>query len=96
MKYKIIFFLLLTSCLNNAYTSKKNFTYSAKGFAFIDSQSFINSGSNFFASHNKLKSGTKITITNPVNEVSIEAIIKKKIEHDNFYKVSISSEIETL
>ena len=93
MKYKIILLFFLTSCINNLYTDKKSFTYTAKGFASIENQSLNNDGNIFFASHNKLKPGTKIRISNPANEVSIEAVIKKKIEYDSFYKVLISGEI---
>ena len=74
------------------YNGKNSFTYSAKGFALIDSQS-INSNNNFLVSHNKLKSGTKIRVSNPNNNASIEATIKKKIIYDNFYKILISKDI---
>ena len=93
MKYNIIFLFLLTSCINNNYISNKNFTYSAKGFAFIENRSINDANTNYFVSHNNLKSGTKISITNPATKVSIEAIIKKKIKYDNFYKVAISTDI---
>ena len=93
MKYKIILLFFLTSCINNIYTDKKSFTYTAKGFASIENQSLNNDGNIFFASHNKLKPGTKIRISNPVNDKSIETIIKKNIKYDNFYKVLISSDI---
>ena len=90
MKYKIILLFLLTSCVNTTYTSKNFFTYSAKGFAFVENQ-YINSlDKNFYVSHNKLKSGTKIRIINPVNNESIVATIKNKIKYDDFYKVLIS------
>ena len=90
MKYKIILFLLLTSCINNTYSSRNNFTYSAKGFAKIENQSISNSDINSFVFHNKLKMGTKIRITNPANDKSIETVIKKRVEYNNFYKVLIS------
>ena len=93
MKYKIILLLFLTSCINTTFTTKTNFTYSAKGFAYIENKFFDGLENNFFVSHNKLKPGTKIRITNPSNQESIEIIIQKKIEFDNFYKVLISREI---
>ena len=86
MKYKIILLFFLTACINNLYTDKKSFTYTAKGFASIENQSLNNDGNIFFASHNKLKPGTKIRISNPANEVSIEAIIKKKLSMIVFIK----------
>ena len=80
MKYKIIFLLLFSSCVSSSHTNKNNFTYSAKGFAHIDDQYIKKKfdSNKFFASHNKLKLGTKIQISNPVNKIAIEAIIKKK------------------
>jgi len=93
MKYKIILFCLLASCVNNTYLSKNSFTYSAKGFAKIVNHSFPNLENNSFVSHNKLKLGTKIRLINPVNGKSLEKIVKKKIKYDNFYKVLISEDI---
>jgi len=93
MKYKIILLLFLTSCINTTFTTKTNFTYSAKGFAYIENKSFDGLENNFFVSHNKLKPGTKIRITNPSNQESIEIIIQKKIQFDNFYKVLISTDV---
>ena len=94
MKYKIILLFFLTSCANSTYMSKNNFTHSAKGFAFIESilPSTITENE-FYISHNKLKKGTKIRITNPENEEFIVAVINKKINYDNFYKVLISESI---
>jgi len=93
MKYKIIFFLLLASCVNNTYLNKNNFIYSAKGFAKIEAQSSSNLDNNFLVFHNKLKLGTKVLITNPVNKKSLEIFVKKKIKYDNFYKVLISESV---
>ena len=93
MKYKIIFLFFLTSCINNTYTNNNNFTYSAKGFAYVESQSFDSLENFFFVSHNKLKLGTKLRISNPVNKKSIETIVKKKVKYEEFYKVLISIKI---
>jgi hypothetical protein len=93
MKYKIFLFFFLTSCITKTYTNNNNFTYYAKGFAFIENQSSSVVNNNFFVSHNKLKSGTKLRIVNPSNKKSIEAIIKKKIKFDDFYKILISGDI---
>ena len=92
MKYNIIFFFFLTSCLSNSYVVK-NKTYSAKGFAKIDRQFLLNSDENSFVSHNRFKLGTKIRLINPVNGKSLEKVVKKKVKYDNFYKVLISVEI---
>tara|TARA_B110000967_G_scaffold203894_1_gene245353 strand:- start:1303 stop:2013 length:711 start_codon:yes stop_codon:yes gene_type:complete len=91
MKYKIIIFLLFTSCANNMYVNKNSFTYSSKGFAqIIDTSSLERVSDISFVSHNKLKLGSKLRIFNPNNNKSIEAIVKKKIQHDDFYKILIS------
>ena len=94
MKYKIILLFFLTSCINNTYTGKNNFTYSAKGFAYTNDQLFDNlNKQKFSVSHHKLKLGTKIRILNPINKNFIETTVGKKIEYDNFYKVLISENI---
>jgi len=79
MKYKIIFLFFLTSCIGNTYTNNNNFTYSAKGFAYVERQSFDSLENFFFVSHNKLKLGSKLRISNPVNKKSIETIVNQKI-----------------
>ena len=79
MKYKIIFFLFFSSCISSTYTGKNSFTYSAKGFAYIDNQYVENlNNNNFLVSHNRLKLGTKVRITNPINKKFTEKIVKKK------------------
>ena len=93
MKYKIILFLFLSSCINNTYSSKKNFTYTAKGFAEIKNEPFINLDKKSFVFHDKLKPGTKIRISNTSNGIFVEAVVKKKLEYDNFYKVLISNDL---
>jgi len=93
MKYKIILLFLLTSCINSTYLNNNNFAYSAKGFAKVENKYFSNLDNDFFVSHNKLKLGTKIRLTNPLNGKSLESIIKKKIKYNNFYKVLISKNV---
>jgi len=93
MKYKIILLYLLTSCINNSYLAENNFSFSAKGFAKIDNQSSSKLDNNYFIFHNKLKSGTKINLTNPTNGKSSEYIVGKKVKYNDFYKVLISEEI---
>jgi hypothetical protein len=71
--------------------NKNSFTYSSKGFAQIIDTSFLENVNDIsFVSHNKLKLGSKLRIFNPNNKKSIEAIVKKKILHDDFYKILIS------
>ena len=91
MKFSIIFFLIVSSCSNYTNYNKKNFSYSAKGFAYVEkSASDKVRGDNLYISHNTLKLGTKIRITNPNNKISLVSSVKKKIKYDNFYKVLLS------
>jgi hypothetical protein len=93
MKYKIILILFLTSCSNYQHNSKSNFSYYAKGFAHIENIQTLEKKNTVYISHNHLNIGTKIRITNPNNKKFIEAIIKKRIRYDNFYKILISKKI---
>ncbi len=93
MKYKIILLFFLTSCINPVHTSKKNFSYSAKGFAKIENISLNSEDKDYFVYHNNLRTGTKIRLTNPVLEKSLEAIVKKNTKYNNFYKILISKNI---
>tara|TARA_B110000305_G_scaffold168493_1_gene186292 strand:- start:153 stop:650 length:498 start_codon:yes stop_codon:yes gene_type:complete len=94
MPYKLVFLFLLVSCTNYSSNFEKKSGYSASGFAYIEKN--IPSqleNEKFFISQNKLRTGTKINIINPLNKKSLELQIKKKIEYDNFYKVLISKSI---
>jgi len=94
MKYKLILLLLLSFCITQASRAKSNFSFSSKGFAFIIKDGPSNlKGKNFSIFHSKLKKGTKIRITNPHNKKFLEAVVKKKIKYDSFYKISISANI---
>ena len=94
MKYKLILLLFLVSCTNNSLNIERKSGYTSSGFAYIEQDLPLNlKNKNFFISHNKLKIGTKIRIINPDNKKSLEAIIKKKIKYDNFYKILISTKI---
>ena len=94
MKFSIIFFLILSSCANYGNYDKKNFIYSAKGFAYVEKSIPLNEkDDNFYISHNSLKPGTKIRITNPENQEFLISAIKKGVKYDNFYKVLISTNV---
>ena len=93
MKYKILLFFFITSCVSNTYLSKNDFAYSAKGFAKIENQISSNLNNNSFVSHNKLKLGTKIMLTNPTNGKSLEFLVKKRTKYNSFYKVLISESV---
>ena len=95
MNYKlIIIFFLLVSCANYSGNFEKKTGYSASGFAYIEKDiPSILENEKFFISHNKLRVGTKMRITNPNNNKSLEITIKKKVKYDNFYKALISESI---
>ena len=94
MKFKLILFFFLVSCSNYSTNVAKKSGYSSSGFAYIDQNLSLNlNNENYFISHNKLRVGTKVKITNPDNKKSLEYTIQKKIKYDDFYKVLISKNI---
>ena len=94
MKFKLIIFFLLMSCVNYSSNMDKKIGYTSSGFAYIDKSTPSNiSNSEFYLSHNESRVGTKIRILNPTNNKSLEISIKKKIKYDNFYKILISPSI---
>ena len=94
MKYKLIFLFFLASCVNQSSNFDRKSGYSSSGFAYIEKNTTSNKkNDNYFISHNDLNIGTKIRITNPDNNKSLELKIRKKIKYDNFYKVLISKKI---
>jgi hypothetical protein len=94
MKYKLILLFFLVSCANYSSNTERKSGYAASGFAHIINETPKNlERDSFFISHNKLRKGTKIRITNPNNKMSLEVKIKEKIKYDEFFKVSISKSI---
>ena len=101
MKFKFFLILLIVSCSPHltTYNSKKN--YSAKGFAYIynenDFKNKIIKGSMneeiMQISHQNLRTGTLIKITNPKNKESIVLKNTKRIKYPNFYKVLITKPV---
>ena len=82
------------SCANYSSNTEKKSGHSSSGFAFIDQNILSDTtNTNFFVSHNKLRTGAKIRITNPENNKNLELSIKKKIKYDDFYKVFISKSV---
>ena len=98
MKFKIIILLFLSSCVNHSINNHKKQPYSSKGFANIlyDSEYAYKNISNFFVSHSQLRKGTKIRITNPENNESLDIQISSKGIYENFYKIIISESLNCL
>ena len=93
MKFKFFFFFFLASCSTYSLNSDRKSGYSSTGFAYINNNTSNKNEKNYFVSHNKLRSGTKIKITNPENKKFLDVIVKKKIKYDNFYKILISPSV---
>ena len=94
MKYSLILLFFLIFCVNYTSSNIRKSGYSSIGFVFIDQNLQQESKKeNFIISHNRLKPGTKLKITNPENNKFLEVTIKKRIKYDNFYKALISKNI---
>ena len=102
MKFKLLLFIfLLFSCSPNLTTFNQNKNYSAKGFAYIyndyDFKNKIIKGklnNNLMQiSHQNLKVGTLLKITNPKNKESIVLKNVKRIRYPDFYKSVITESV---
>ena len=99
-KFLIIFFLIL-SCDTQLSTVNLKQPYTAKGFAYIYNDSdfknkIIKGKMNneiLQISHQNLKTGTLIKITNPKNKESIVLKNVKRIRYPDFYKILITETV---
>ena len=99
MKYSIIiFFIFFLSCSPQLKTLNKTKPYSAKGFAYVYNnhdfeEKIIKSKMNndkMQISHQNLKTGTLIKITNPKNNKNMVLKNIKRIRYPEFYKILIT------
>ena len=103
MRYKLIliFFIFLQSCSNNYLSSEYKQLYSSSGFAYIYNltdeyhknlkiKKDLNA---MFVAHDKLRSGSLIRVTNPINNSNIILKNLKKVKKLDFYKIIISNEV---
>ena len=102
MKFRSIFFLfLLFSCGPQLTTINQKQTYNSKGFAYIFNDEDFNNklikgkmdNNEMQLSHQKLKMGTLIKITNPKNNESIVLKNLKRIKYPEFYKIMITKPV---
>ncbi len=102
MRFKLLILLLLTSsCVQNFSTINQKQPYSAKGFAYIYnyndfSENIIKRKMNndiMQISHQNLKTGTLIKISNPKNNESIVLKNIKRIKYPDFYKILITKPV---
>jgi len=102
MKFKIILFLfILSACSPQLKTLNMKEPYATNGFAYIYNEIDFNEkiikgkmDNNILQiSHQNLKTGTLIKITNPKNKESLVLKNKKRIRYPEFYKVLITETV---
>ena len=102
MKFKyLILLLLLLSCVPPSTTLNIKKSYSAKGFVYIyndfDFKNKIIKGKmindKMQLSHQNLKIGTLLKITNPKNKKSIVLKNTKRVKYPDFYKLLITKSV---
>ena len=103
MKYRIILFLFffILACSPQLVTLNKKELYAANGFAYVynelDSNKKIIKGrmdnSVLQISHQNLKTGTLVKISNPKNKKSLVLKNIKRIRYPDFYKILITQAV---
>tara|TARA_B100000575_G_scaffold286418_1_gene283165 strand:- start:427 stop:1164 length:738 start_codon:yes stop_codon:yes gene_type:complete len=102
MKYKaILILLILSACSPQLITLNKKEPYAANGFAYIYNEfDFSNkiikgkmNNDNLQISHQNLKTGTLIKISNPKNKESLVLKNIKRIRYPEFYKILITEAV---
>ena len=102
MKFKFFFlFVLFFSCSPQLTTLNQAETYTSKGFAYIYNdndfdQKIIKGWMNnevLQISHQNLKTGTLIKISNPKNKESVVLKNVKRIRYPEFYKILITKPV---
>ena len=101
MKFRFLLFFFIFSCTQhtNNFAIKEN--YSAKGFAYIYNENdyiekTISAKMNndiMQISHQYLKTGSLIKITNPKNKESVVLKNVKRIRYPDFYKILITESV---
>ena len=102
MKYKLIFFsLFLFSCEPHLTTLNQKNPYLAKGIAYIYNDKDYNNkiikgkmnSEKMQISHQNLKTGTLIKLTNPKNKKTLVLKNIKRIKYPDFYKILITKPV---
>jgi len=102
MKFKsILFIIILSACSPQLKTLNKKEPYAANGFAYIYNEPDFNekiikgkmNNEILQISHQNLKTGTLIKITNPKNNESLVLKNIKRIRYPEFYKVLITEAV---
>ena len=103
MKYKIILFLFIfnIACSPQLVTLNKKELYAANGFAYVYNEPDFNKkiikgrmdNSVLQISHQNLKTGTLVKISNPKNKKSLVLKNIKRIRYPDFYKILITQAV---
>ena len=102
MKFKFLFlFIIILSCSPQLTTINQSKTYTSKGFAYIYNEDDFNQkiikgkmNNNIMQiSHQFLKTGTLIKISNPKNKKNIVLKNIKRIRYPDFYKILITKQV---
>ena len=102
MKFKFFFlFIIILSCSPQLTTINQSKTYTSKGFAYIYNEDDVNrkiikgkmNNNIMQISHQFLKTGTLIKISNPKNKKSIVLKNIKRIRYPDFYKILITKQV---
>ena len=103
MKYKIILFLFFfnIACSPQLVTLNKKELYAANGFAYVYNELDFNKkiikgrmdNSVLQISHQNLKTGTLVKISNPKNKKSLVLKNIKRIRYPDFYKILITQAV---
>ena len=102
MKFRLVFlFFFVLSCAPQLTTFNQKKVYTSKGFAYIYNDNDYNEkiikrkmNNNIMQiSHQNLKTGTLIKISNPMNKKSVVLKNIKRIRYPDFYKVLITKPV---
>jgi hypothetical protein len=102
MRFKFfILFFLISNCTSNFSTINYKKTYTAKGFAYIYNDYDFNekiikgkmNNEIMQISHQNLRTGTMIKISNPKNKQSLRLKNVKRIGYPDFYKIILTKPV---
>ena len=102
MKFSLIFlFFFITSCASQLTTFNSKKSYSSKGFAFVYNDKDFNekiirgkmNNDILQISHQNLKTGTLIKISNPISNKNLVLKNVKRIKYPDFYKILITKPV---
>ncbi len=102
MKFNfLILFIFLFSCTTNYTKSSNKIPYNSKGFAYVYNQADFEkkiiknklNNNQFIVSHQNLKTGTLLQISNPKTKDSIVLTNIRKIQYPDFYKILITEAV---